>query len=137
MLPLLETYASPILFVGPLGNGQRVKLVNNALFVAQVGLAIDAVRLAGSLGIGEQAILAALPHGSGDSRALGVVARGGSVHAVADRLADLMRKDVAVVREVARRAGADLGIIGTVLSSDAVEEKVLRPSSPAQQGSTG
>jgi 3-hydroxyisobutyrate dehydrogenase-like beta-hydroxyacid dehydrogenase len=123
--------------VGPLGNGQRVKLVNNALFVAQVGLAIDAVRLAGSLGIEEQAILAALPHGSGDSRALGVVARGGSVHAVADRLADLMRKDVAVVREVARRAGADLGIIGTVLSSDAVEEKVLRPSSPAQQGSTG
>jgi 3-hydroxyisobutyrate dehydrogenase-like beta-hydroxyacid dehydrogenase len=127
--PVLGAYASPIMAVGPLGNGQRVKLVNNALFVAQVGLAIDAVRLAGSLGIEEQAILAALPHGSGDSRALGVVARGGSVHAVADRLADLMRKDVAVVREVARRAGADLGIIGTVLSSDAVEEKVLRPSS--------
>ena len=59
MRPLLETYASPIMFVGPAGNGQRVKLVNNALFVAQVGLAIDAVRLAGSLGIDEKAILAA------------------------------------------------------------------------------
>ncbi|MGW3647917.1 hypothetical protein [Streptomyces sp. NPDC000878] len=30
-----------------------------------------------------------------------------------------------MVREVARNAGADLGIIGTVLASDAVENKVL------------
>ncbi|MGW1714820.1 NAD(P)-dependent oxidoreductase [Streptomyces sp. NPDC002156] len=124
--PLLATYASPILWVGAAGNGQRVKLVNNALFVAQVGLAVDAVRLAGSLGIDERAILGALQHGSGASRALGIVAGGGSVDAVADRLSVLMLKDVTVVREVARNAGADLGIIGTVLSSDAVEEKVLR-----------
>ncbi|KPI00425.1 6-phosphogluconate dehydrogenase NAD-binding protein [Actinobacteria bacterium OK074] len=124
--PLLAAYASPIMPVGPPGNGQRVKLVNNALFVAQVGLAVDAVRLAGSLGIEERAILAAVQQGSGASRALGVVAGSGSVDAVADRLADLMLKDVTVVREVARNAAADLGIIGTVLSSDAVEEKVLR-----------
>jgi 3-hydroxyisobutyrate dehydrogenase-like beta-hydroxyacid dehydrogenase len=125
MRPLLETYASPILFVGPLGNGQRVKLVNNALLVAQVGLAIDAVRVAGSLGIGEKTILNALQHGSGASRGLSIVAGGGSVDAVADRLSGLMRKDVTVVREVAQRSGVDLGIIGTVLSSDAVEGKVL------------
>ncbi len=127
--PVLEAYASPIMFVGPAGNGQRVKLVNNALFVAQVGLAIDAVRLAGSLGIEEKAILAAVQHGSGASRALSIVAGGGSVDAVAGRLADLMGKDVTVVREVARRAGADLGIIGTVLSSDAVDKKVLHRAS--------
>jgi 3-hydroxyisobutyrate dehydrogenase-like beta-hydroxyacid dehydrogenase len=124
--PLLEAYASPIMLVGPPGNGQRVKLVNNSLFVAQVGLAIDAVRLAGSLGIEEKAILSAVQHGSGASRALAVVAGGGSVDAVADRLADLMLKDVTVVREVARSAGADLGVIGTVLSSEAVEKKVLQ-----------
>jgi 3-hydroxyisobutyrate dehydrogenase len=123
--PLLDTYASPVMHVGGLGDGQRVKLVNNALFVAQVGLAIDAVRLAGSLGIEEPAILAALRHGSGASRGLGVVAGAGSVDAVAGRIGALMGKDVAVVREVARGAGADLGIIGTVLSSDPVERKVL------------
>jgi 3-hydroxyisobutyrate dehydrogenase-like beta-hydroxyacid dehydrogenase len=128
--PVLESYASPVMFVGPAGHGQRVKLVNNALFVAQVGLAIDAVRLAGSLGIEEQAILAAVQHGSGASRALGVVARGGSVDTVAERLADLMLKDVTVVREVARRAGADLGIIGAVLSSDVVGDKVLHRAGP-------
>jgi 3-hydroxyisobutyrate dehydrogenase-like beta-hydroxyacid dehydrogenase len=116
--------------VGPVGNGQRVKLVNNALFVAQVGLAVDAVRVAGSLGIDEKAILAALQHGSGASRALSVVASGGSVDSVAVRLADLMSKDVRVVREMARSTGADLGIIGTVLSSDAVEKKVLQRPSP-------
>ncbi|MDT3440304.1 NAD(P)-dependent oxidoreductase [Pseudofrankia sp. BMG5.37] len=134
MRPVLAAFASPVMFVGQLGNGQRVKLVNNALFVAQVGLAIDAVRLAGSLGIEEQAILAALQHGSGASRGLGVVASGGSVDAVAGRIGDLMLKDITVVREVARGAGADLGIIGTVLSSDAVEKKVLRP--PSAPGTT-
>ena len=81
--------------------------------------------MAGSLGIAEPAILEALQHGSGSSRALGVVARGGSVDAVAGRLGALMRKDLAVVREVAPSSGADLGIIGTVLSSDAVEFEVL------------
>ncbi|MER5791418.1 NAD(P)-dependent oxidoreductase [Streptomyces sp. NPDC001980] len=126
--PLLATYASPVLWVGPPGNGQRVKLVNNALFVAQVGLVIDAVRLAGSLGIEERTVLDAVRHGSGASRALDVVARGGSVAAVAERLAGLMSKDVAVVREVARGAGADLGIIGAVLASDAVEKQVLEPA---------
>ena len=137
MRPLLETYASPVMFVGPAGHGQRVKLVNNALFVAQVGLAIDAVRLASSLGIAEQAILAAVQHGSGASRALSIVASGGSVDAVADRLADLMLKDVTMVREVARSAGADLGIIGTVLSSDAVDKKVLHPASADHVGPGG
>jgi len=42
-----------------------------------------------------------------------------------------MLKDVTVVREVAQSAGADLGIIGTVLSSDVVDRKVLhRASAP-------
>ncbi|WP_416979647.1 NAD(P)-dependent oxidoreductase [Streptomyces sp. T028] len=131
--PVLETYASPIVPVGPVGNGQRVKLVNNALFVAQVGLVADAVRLARSLGIEERTILEAVQQGSGSSRALDVVARGGSVDAVAERLADLMSKDVAVVREAARRAGVDLGLVGSVLSSDTVVGRVLgtgRPPGP-------
>jgi 3-hydroxyisobutyrate dehydrogenase-like beta-hydroxyacid dehydrogenase len=57
------------MFVGHVGDGQRIKLVNNALFVAQVGLAVDAVRLAVSLGITEEQILAAVQQGSGGSRA--------------------------------------------------------------------
>lgn len=75
-----------------------------------------------------------MPHGSGASRALGIVARIGSVDAVPGRLADLKRKDVGVVRDVARSAGTDLGIIGTVLSSDTVEKKVLGADRAPEQG---
>ena len=44
--PVLSSYGDPILHVGPLGAGQKVKLVNNALFAAQIGLLSDAVELA-------------------------------------------------------------------------------------------
>jgi 3-hydroxyisobutyrate dehydrogenase-like beta-hydroxyacid dehydrogenase len=46
--PVLSSYGDPILHVGPLGAGQKVKLVNNALFAAQIGLLSDAVELAGA-----------------------------------------------------------------------------------------
>jgi 3-hydroxyisobutyrate dehydrogenase-like beta-hydroxyacid dehydrogenase len=35
--PVLSCYGDPILHVGPLGAGQKVKLVNNALFAAHLG----------------------------------------------------------------------------------------------------
>ncbi|MGC5255686.1 NAD(P)-dependent oxidoreductase [Gordonia sp. DT218] len=122
--PALAAYASPVLHVGSVGHGQRVKLVNNALFVAQVGLAVDAVRLADAVGISESDILSAVQHGSGDSRALNSVAWIGVEH-VGSRLAELMSKDVAVVRQIAERSGTDLGLLGEVLSSDLVEDQIL------------
>jgi 3-hydroxyisobutyrate dehydrogenase-like beta-hydroxyacid dehydrogenase len=36
--PVLKAYGDPILHVGPLGAGQAVKLVNNAVFAASIGL---------------------------------------------------------------------------------------------------
>jgi 3-hydroxyisobutyrate dehydrogenase-like beta-hydroxyacid dehydrogenase len=122
--PLLDCYASPVMAVGPVGNGQRIKLINNALFVAQVGLTVDAVRLAASMGIAEEQILAAVAQGSGASRALSSVAWIGA-DAVGTRLGELMSKDVRVVRAVAQRAGSDLGLIGQVLGSAVVERQVL------------
>ena len=67
--PLLDRYASPVMFVGPVGDGQRIKLVNNALFVAQVGLAVNAVQLAGSIGITEEQLLAAVQHKEAEAAA--------------------------------------------------------------------
>ena len=122
--PLLDCYASPVMFAGPVGNGQRIKLINNALFVAQVGLAVDAVRLAARMGIPEEQILAAVAQGSGASRALSSVAWIGA-DAVGTRLGELMSKDMSVVRTAAERAGADLGLIGQVLCSGVVERQVL------------
>ena len=127
--PLLDSYASPVMFAGPVGNGQRIKLINNALFVAQVGLAVDAVRLAGSMGISEEQILAAVAQGSGASRALSSVGWIGA-NAVGTRLGELMSKDISVVRAAAERAGADLGLIGQVLCSAVVERQVLGGGAP-------
>jgi len=120
----LGSYASPVLSVGPVGHGQRVKLVNNALFVAQVGLAVEAVRIAAGVGLGEADVLAALQHGSGASRALSAVAWIGA-DSVGPRLSEFMIKDVDAVRAIAERAQVDLGLLGDVLDSAAVRDRVL------------
>ena len=43
--PALSAYGDPVLHVGPIGSGQKVKLVNNTLFAAQIGLVAEAARL--------------------------------------------------------------------------------------------
>jgi 3-hydroxyisobutyrate dehydrogenase-like beta-hydroxyacid dehydrogenase len=132
--PVLDAYASPVMSVGPVGNGQRIKLINNMLFVAQVGLALDAIRVASELGISEEQVVDAVQHGSGGSRALGAVAWIGA-DAVGPRLAEFMLKDVAAARAAAQRGGAHLGLIGDVLGSDVVRHQVLRDGKPPDRAS--
>jgi 2-hydroxy-3-oxopropionate reductase len=67
--PVLSCYGDPILHVGPLGAGQKVKLVNNALFAAHLGLLSGSIELGARLGVPESTLLNALPHGSAASRA--------------------------------------------------------------------
>ncbi|HWT48504.1 MAG TPA: NAD(P)-dependent oxidoreductase, partial [Mycobacterium sp.] len=59
--PVLGCYGDPVLHVGPSGNGQKVKLVNNALFAGHIGLLAESVRLGERLGVPESTLLAALP----------------------------------------------------------------------------
>ncbi len=73
--PILGCYGDPVLHVGPIGAGQTVKLVNNALFAAQIGLLAEAVRLGERLGVPESTVLGALAHGSATSRVLDMVGR--------------------------------------------------------------
>jgi len=106
--PALASYGDPILHVGPVGAGQRVKLVNNALFAAQIGLLAGAVGLAAQLGVDEAVLLGALPHGSAASRALAGVASRGSVAAFAASVGDFLAKDVEVARGSVAALGATL-----------------------------
>lgn len=115
--PALIAYGEPILHVGPLGAGQRVKLVNNVLFAAQIGLVAESVRLAAELGVEEGALLAALPYASGASRALSSIAARGSVAEFADSVGVFVRKDVAVARALAADLGADLGSLGPAIAA--------------------
>ncbi|MEE3849472.1 NAD(P)-dependent oxidoreductase [Gordonia sp. LSe1-13] len=114
--PVLESYADPILHVGKLGSGQRVKLVNNAMFGAQIGLVRAGVDLAARLGLDEKSLLAALPNGSANSRALGSIARYGSVDEFTERVREFVGKDVDVVRKVTAELGGDLGPLDDLIT---------------------
>ncbi len=115
--PLLSTYGDPVLHVGRTGAGQLVKLINNALFAAQIGLVAEGVRLGGLLGVSESALLEALTHGSASSRALGNITRAGSASAFIAAVGDFIGKDVAMVRKTVAELGGDLGALDDVVDA--------------------
>ncbi len=115
--PVLSCYGDPILHVGPLGAGQKVKLVNNALFAAHIGLLSGAVELGARLGVPESTLLSALPHGSAASRVLDIVAARGSVASFIDTAGEFVGKDVAVARSIAAELGSDLGVLDDVIGA--------------------
>ncbi|WP_410872848.1 NAD(P)-dependent oxidoreductase [Nocardia sp. A7] len=121
---VVRAYADPVLHVGALGAGQRVKLVNNILFAAQIGLVAEAVRLGAQLGLPEPALLAALPHASSGGRAIASVASRGSVDEFRSTVGEFLRKDIAVAHDLVAALGADLGLLGPAIRAG------VAPSAP-------
>jgi 3-hydroxyisobutyrate dehydrogenase-like beta-hydroxyacid dehydrogenase len=80
-------------------------------------LLAEAVRLAERLGVPDSALLAALPHGSADSRVLNLAAAQGSLSAFALLVGDFVRMDVAAVRDVAKELGGGLGVLDDVINA--------------------
>jgi 3-hydroxyisobutyrate dehydrogenase-like beta-hydroxyacid dehydrogenase len=115
--PMLASYGDPILHVGAIGAGQGVKLVNNALFAAQIGLLHQAVRLGDRLGIDQRQLLDAIGHGSAASRVASIVAARGSVDAFVEMVGEFVGKDVAVVRKTAAELGSDLGLLDDAINA--------------------
>jgi 3-hydroxyisobutyrate dehydrogenase-like beta-hydroxyacid dehydrogenase len=115
--PLLSTYGDPVLHVGNTGTGQLVKLINNALFAAQIGLVAEGVRLGGLLGVSEPTLLEALTHGSAASRALGSIGRAGSTRAFIDDVGGFIGKDVAMVRATVAELDGDLGPLSALVDT--------------------
>jgi 3-hydroxyisobutyrate dehydrogenase-like beta-hydroxyacid dehydrogenase len=115
--PVLCCYGDPVLHVGPTGAGQKVKLVNNALFAGHIGLLAESIRLGELLGVPEPTLLAALPHASATSRALSLVAAGSSVASFVATRGEFLRKDIAVVRGTAAEFGGDLGVLNAVIDA--------------------
>jgi 3-hydroxyisobutyrate dehydrogenase-like beta-hydroxyacid dehydrogenase len=113
---LLGCYGDPVLHVGPCGAGQKVKLVNNALFAGHIGLLAESIRLGERLGVPESTLLAALAHGSATSRVLSLVAARGSVASFIEVAGDFLGKDVAVIRGIAGELGSDLGVLDDVIN---------------------
>lgn len=112
---LLAAYAKPILHVGPLGAGQKVKLVNNAMFGAHIQLALEACRVGRQFGLDAGELAKILGHhGSGGSEVMKIIGAIGSPEALVRGAGRFVYKDVAVAEALAAELGADLGLIKTV-----------------------
>jgi 3-hydroxyisobutyrate dehydrogenase-like beta-hydroxyacid dehydrogenase len=114
---VLSAYADPILHAGSVGAGQLVKLVNNTLFAAQIGLVAEGTRLGARFGIEESALLNALAHGSAQSRVLGMIAAAGSAAGFVSAVGEFIDKDVAVVRRTVEDLGVDLGVLDAAIEA--------------------
>ncbi|MCK0090790.1 NAD(P)-dependent oxidoreductase [Rhodococcus sp. HNM0563] len=117
--PALKSYGTPLLHVGGSGSGLRVKLVNNALFAAQIGLLAEAEALGRQLGVAPETLFEALPHGSSACKIMGNVAMRGSVEAFRSSVGEFISKDVSVVRNTVAELGADLGVLDTAIDARA------------------
>ncbi len=110
--PLLATFGDPVVHLGPLGSGQLAKVINNALMVAQLGLADDALRIGAALDLDPVALGDALTRGSGASAALDVRRRLGESLARFPAGA-LLRKDADILASVAAPSSIELGALGS------------------------
>ena len=109
----LSSYGSPIIEVGGLGDAQRVKLINNLLFTANLRMALAAAALGESMGIAPADLARGITECSGDSFAIRRFTL--APPAVLEQSAKpYLAKDVAVIRQVAREMGLDLGELGEV-----------------------
>ncbi|HLG68268.1 MAG TPA: NAD(P)-dependent oxidoreductase [Acidimicrobiales bacterium] len=104
--PVLTTYGNPVVHLGPIGSGQVAKLLNNLLFTAHLGAALEAFDFAAALGVDRAAFATVLERGSGGSFGAQMVARSGFATAgMRQTAATLLTKDLDLMADVARRAG--------------------------------
>lgn len=97
--PVLATYATDVVHLGAVGAGQEAKLLNNALFTAQIVLADDVLRIGALLGLDADGLAAVLR----TSSSAGVASRTridvGSIAGLAATPADAaLSKDVGLLR---------------------------------------
>ena len=109
--PVFDTYGSHV-HLGPLGSGQVTKLLNNLLFTANVANAKTALNLGEALGVNAASLADVLTRGSGNSAALGAIARtGGSLDVLTEIAGALLQKDVRLVVDIAEKRGASPGAV--------------------------
>ncbi len=92
--PVFDTFASTIVWLGDVGAGQVAKLLNNALFAANMTLADDALTVGAALGIEADQLEAFLRAGSGRSFGLDIVSRCRTSDATRRGAAPALAKDV-------------------------------------------
>jgi 3-hydroxyisobutyrate dehydrogenase-like beta-hydroxyacid dehydrogenase len=113
--PVLEVYCNPILHVGGLGDGQRVKLLNNLVFTVNLRTALAAAELGESMGVPASELARVLSECSGGSFASNLL-RSMAPGALVGGARHYLVKDVTTVRDVAAEQGIELGLLGELAS---------------------
>ena len=107
----VRAYADPVIEAGDLGAALSIKLVNNLLLAANTQMLAAAAGAADFLGIAPEALLAALAHMSGGSRASSLAAQHPTLGEFATKISPFLSKDVAVCRSLADSSGADVDLL--------------------------
>lgn len=92
--PVFETFADLIVHLGPVGSAQVAKLVNNALFCANLTVGDDALTLGVALGLEPGPLAQVLMRGSGHSFGLDVANRARTSAETRRRALGPLEKDV-------------------------------------------
>jgi 3-hydroxyisobutyrate dehydrogenase-like beta-hydroxyacid dehydrogenase len=111
-LPVMRSYGAAIEHMGPIGSGQKMKALNNALGSANLHMACLAIGIAGKLGLDSEAAIRVLRAASGNSFNLGVLA---------DRLIpnpDFARHAIGMVRK-------DIGLFRNLCAEANLPESLL------------
>jgi len=126
--PIFETYGNPVLHIGPLGAGQEAKVLNNAVFAAQLEIALEAFDVAATRQLDRDAVAKILAIGSGRSYAAEIVAgMGFNLDGLAPVAGALLAKDVGILVD---QGGAPRSPL--VIAADAALARmgVARPNLP-------
>jgi 3-hydroxyisobutyrate dehydrogenase len=110
--PVFATYGDPVVHLGPVGSGQRAKLINNLLLAANIAVAESAYELARGLDVEPERLAQVLAHGSGASFAATLLARTGcSVAPMGHHTGLLLQKDARLVAALAEAADVKAGTV--------------------------
>ena len=105
--PVLETYASRINHLGPLGAGQTAKLLNNLLFATNLKHAAEIIALATAQGLDPMKAAKVICQSSGGSMAMGLFQNAAPEQMLAGAR-KYMVKDVEAAAAAACDAGLDI-----------------------------
>jgi 3-hydroxyisobutyrate dehydrogenase-like beta-hydroxyacid dehydrogenase len=105
-MPLLKVMGETIVHVGPLGHGQTIKLINNAVSAANAATLAQALVFGSATGVDLEALEQVLAAGSGNSTMVGLKSRPMREHDYTTLFkTEHMLKDVRLCLEEAQAAG--------------------------------
>jgi len=104
--PVFESFASTVCRVGPMGSGQKAKLINNVLGFCNFRMGYLAIQVAEELGLDGDAVKQVLCNGSGQSATTGILINQLIPNpAYARHAVTMTEKDTRLFQELCRTAG--------------------------------